>query len=647
MAKRTLIKKNAQPVDHIDGYSPPDPASMLHREVLDAYENTVTGVGDWTKDKTYGGQQTGPQFRVRFLSGAQCEDRYRGSDLGGRVVETIPNEMTRKWIDITIQPDDEDAVPDISPEKRALAEARAGVVRIRGDQEPAPAAEPPRPGALPDVDDESARVIEALEREQRALGAMHAFREALNFERAYGGGAVFLGVDDGEKDLTRPLDLDKVRRIKHLTAYRGGWDGELVAWRYYNDPREPKFGEPEIYQLRNLGVPIAMPPAPGETAYVAQMPPAGPTGALVFYVHESRLLLFPGTAVSRRARVQMRGWGDSIFTRVDEVLSQYGQTWGGIAILMQEWSQGILSIEGLATTLASKDPKAQSNIVARAQLLQITQSIARMRIIDAKEKYQREVTPMSGVAEVLNQFAMRLAAAANMPVSLLFGQVKGGLGDAGNTDLRYFYDQIESMQADRLVPPAQKLVQVQLRAKQGPTGGAEPKRWSVKPRALFQLNEQEQAELRNKQAQTDQVYFGIGAVSAEEIAASRFGGSKYSTDTVLDLEGRQKMGAAPAPAPGGPGLPPGAPTQNPGPGAPPTGQTPAPRPGGSPAQIAAATGGPPAPAARQPGPEPEQRGDAEWSEELHSRDPSGKFGEGGGGGATSASPETATELTEP
>ncbi len=123
-------RKKSTPTDRIDGHAlvpleASDPPSMLSRETQDGYTNLLTGIGDFTRDKTYGGQMSGPDFLPRFLTGAQCENRWRGSDLGGRVVETLPNEMTREWIDISIQPDDaSDNDPKaLTPEREALERA--------------------------------------------------------------------------------------------------------------------------------------------------------------------------------------------------------------------------------------------------------------------------------------------------------------------------------------------------------------------------------------------------------------------------------------------------------------------------------------------------------------------------------------------
>jgi len=533
--------------DKKDGYSLKENESTADRYAnMDGFVNELTGIGDWNLDKTLAGKPGGPDFIVTFLSGVECENRWRGSDLGQRIVETIPDEMTRKGWELSVQPEEDDEL-DLDDKLDAFPQAM-------------PAAPKDDPGVLPDKDESTQTIIEAMDAKIRKLSAVAALREALAYERAFGGGGILLGVDDGETDLTRPLDLDKVKSVKHLTAFRGGWDGELIAWSYYIDPRAARFGEPEIYQLRNLGVPIAAPPAPGSIDnYKPQPIPVGPSGSYNFFVHESRLLVFPGMAVSRRARVQMRGWGDSVFTRINEVLSQYNQTWGSVAVLMQEWAAGVLSIDGYAELAANKDNEGL--LAQRARMLQLTKSISRMLIIDKEEEFKREIAPLTGIGEVLNQFALRVAMAADMPVSLLTGQVKGGLGDAGNTDIRFFYDRVASRQSDRLLPQTQRLYTVLFRAKDGPTEGKLPKRWSIDMRPLYQTTEMEDATLRKTVAETDQIYVTQSVLTPEEVAASRFGGSKWSAETVLDLDGRKELAkikeaAPPPPAPAPPSFPP-------------------------------------------------------------------------------------------
>jgi phage-related protein (TIGR01555 family) len=551
------------PSDRIDGYEPTiptykDPWSdpgivrQLARHVeisrvdseafnLDSFKNELTGIGDWSQDKTFGGKRGGPDFEVAFLPGIACENRWRGSDLGGRIVETIPDEMTREGWDLTIQPSEGDGEPD---DKEDDFPPEGGDPMAAGLAPPAPK----NPKPIPEADEESTEQIEELDGLLEKLGAADAFWQALCYERAYGGGAILIGADDGMDDLSTPLNEDAVKSVRFLNPVSGGWDGELVAWSYYRDLNSPNYGMPEIYMLRNLGVPIASMPAPG-SSYTPVSPDAsilGSTknlgyGPLVQWVHESRLLVFPGISVSHRARVQMRGWGDSVFMRVDRVLSQYDQTWGGVANLLTDFSQGVLKVDQLSQMLGANNKSGSKNLLTRARMLQMTRSISRILLIDKLEDFSRDTASLAGIAETMQQFALRLAAAADMPVALLMGQAPAGLNATGASDIRFFYDRVAARQKKRLLPQLRRLIKLLMLSKEGPTGGVEPEKWTVEHNSLYQMTDLEKAQLRNTTAQTDQIYISQGVLSAEEVAASAFGGTEWSMERTIDFEGRQEM----------------------------------------------------------------------------------------------------------
>lgn len=580
-----------------------DDLGEMRQSLFDGYVNNMTGLGDWLRDKSLGGSALGPDFLVRVISGTESEDRWRGSDLGARIVETIPNEMTRRGWRVQIQPSEEDdAVLDDARlafrrlhsrclqrgDGRGAARVRRVMdeLGLRGDADlfGAPAAPPHTPGPLPDIDQSSTRVVEWLQDRCDSLHARQVFHEALTYRQAFGGAAILIGVDDGETDLTRPLDWRRVKSVTHLTAFRGGWDGELIAWRYRNDPRKPHFGDPEVYMLRNLGVPISSPPAPGERFMLPQPMPVGPTGPLIFFVHASRLLVFPGRQVSRRVRIIMRGWADSIFTRVDEVLAQYGQTWSGLAILLQEASLKVVKIQDAATLFASGKHVDREKLKNRAIAMQMLESIAKVKFIDAKEEFTRvEVGTLAGMAEVLREMALRISAASGIPLSRLMGQTQGGLGDASKGDQRDFYDMIAGEQDQELAPNVQRLHRGLLLSDDSPTRGTLPERWTMTMNPLQQMNDTERATYRKLIADTDKVYADMGAVTPEEVAGTRFAGSDYNDGPlVIDVDARQAMReteparppelapppdvpALPAPAAGAPAAQPSTPQHQPAP----------------------------------------------------------------------------------
>lgn len=496
----------------------------------DDYANRLTGIGDYQQDKVLGGTSGGLPFLVTYLTNREVEDRWRGSDLGGRIVEAIPDEMTREGWEISIQPSEDKAENDTEEpdhEDALPPEMLAGMA-------------PPEPTVKPidKPEDDSQEIIEELDGLCDELGLHEAITVALQYERAYGGAAVLIGADDGVSDLTKPLAEETIREIRWLNVFSGGIDGECRAWSFYRDPRSPKYGQPEIYQIRNDGVPFAALPVPGASA----SPDGDATKNMVFYVHESRLIVFPGVAVSRRRRVERRGWGDSIFMRIDNVLSQYSQTWGGVANLMSQFHQDVLKMSGASIGMAGGDKAGKGNpLTRRARLIQQTKSVARMLVIDAEEEFERLTASLAGVDAVLQQFNMRLAGAADMPVDLLFSSQNSGALNKGDSTVRLFYDRIASRQRRYLLPRLKRFYRLLFLSQEGPTQGEEPERWNIKFNPLYQLTDLEQSTLRKTVAETDQIYINAGVLSPEEVAASAYGGSEWSMERTIDFEGRQKM----------------------------------------------------------------------------------------------------------
>lgn len=571
------MSRKSQPKDRIDGYVPTfdtgDPwkdrrveKELKLRAQFDAYEsdnfdgfkNVLTGIGDWTKDKTFGGRQSGPDFDLVLVPNTVAESRWRGSDLGGRIIETIPDEMTREGWEMTIQPDDDEEEDSKDPPGKQSKQKKADAFPP-GQPGAGPPTPPPSPMThpalagmpeapqegpkpLPRLQDDMQEEIEEIEGALEELGAAECFWEAACYERAYGGAAILIGADDGMNP-TEPLDEERISEITFLNTLTGGWDGEVVAWSWYQDPMAPNYGKPEMYMVRNMGVPIARVPAPGQNMTEHEVIPGNDNlgyGNLVTWVHESRLLVFPGTAVSRRARVQMRGWGDSIFTRVDRVLSQYDQTWGGVANLMTDFSQAYMKIKGLAEQIGGNNKRGTQNLTKRAMAFKLSRSIANIAFIDAEEEFGRDTASLAGISDTLQQFALRLAAAADMPVDLLMGQTAAGGLNKGDTTYRFFADRIVARQRKHLLPQLKRLVKLLMLSKDGPTKGKEPGRWTVAYKSPYQMTEQEKAQLRLTSSQADDLDIKNQVLSPEEVAASAYGGSDYSANRVIDIEGRNE-----------------------------------------------------------------------------------------------------------
>lgn len=368
-------------------------------------------------------------------------------------------------------------------------------------------------------DDEGHERTEAVMARLEELGVEQVLWRALCYERAYGGAAIMLGADDGATDLTQPLQLERVRSLSWLTSLEPR-DLSPVAW--YDDPMAPRFGEPSVYQLT--------------------MPGTGAKSLASVRVHESRLIVFPGIQVSqRRYTSSNNGWGESALARVVSVLRDFNAAYTAAGILVHDFAQAVFKIKNLAELVAADKADVLSG---RMRAVEMSRSVARAILIDAEgEEFERKQTPVSGLPELLDRLNTRLAAAADMPLTLLMGQSPGGLNATGESDVRFFYDRVKATQQRKLGPAIRRIAQLVMLA-----DGGEPASWSVKFAPLWQPTEKEQADTRLVQAQVDTAYIQAGVVSPEEIAVSRFGGDGYSTATKIDFAAREAMEVA-APAP--------------------------------------------------------------------------------------------------
>jgi phage-related protein (TIGR01555 family) len=347
------------------------------------------------------------------------------------------------------------------------------------------------------------------------LGAEAALEQALKYRRVYGGAAILIGANDGVSDLSLPLNEAGIRSIDYLNVFD---PFEARITEYQENPAKKDFGRPTMYQLN--------PHVMGAGLVPLQK------------IHASRILQFQGPLANRR---QLRsapnginqGWGDSVLVRVAKEIRDYDQAWGGVSHLMTDLAQAVYMIAGLANALLADKDKT---IKKRMQIINMSRSMLGAVLLDKDgESFERKGTPMSGVAEVLREKMNRLAAAAGIPTVVLFGISPGGMNATGESDMQVWYDKVRAAQRRHLKPQTEDLIRLVMLAKDGPTSGVEPDNYSIQFRPLWQMSDTEKAEVRNKNAQTDQLYLNMGVASTSDIAESRFGGDEYGMDLLVDM----------------------------------------------------------------------------------------------------------------
>jgi hypothetical protein len=168
--------------------------------------------------------------------------------------------------------------------------------------------------------------------------------------------------------------------------------------------------------------------------------------------------------------------------------------------------------------------------------MDMARSVCRAILVDAeREEFSRVATSFAGLPEILDRFMMRDAAAAEMPVALLYGRSAAGLNATGESDTRAWYDVLEDAQNDVLRPRLERVVRVFMLAKNGPTRGQEPENWRLKFNPLWQPTEKEAAETRQINGNTIAALVEAQVMLPEEGALDLAQSGDFST---IDVEAR-------------------------------------------------------------------------------------------------------------
>jgi uncharacterized protein len=346
------------------------------------------------------------------------------------------------------------------------------------------------------------------------LEVRQVFTEAGRWGRLFGGAAILIGADDG-RPAEKELVPERARDVDWLYVVDRRY---LWPLTYYTDPRSRNYGKPETFMVSPTGSAVNKSPQ---------------------IVHESRLILFGGAPTAEQERIQNGHWDYSVLQRPYEVLRQFNTGWAAVENLLTDGHQAVFKMAGLADALASGE---KDYLEKRAQLIDMGRSVVRAMIVDAgtetdtAEDFTRHSVSFSDIPATLEKYMLRLAAAVQIPVTILMGQSPAGMNATGDSDFRWFYDRIRSGQNNEQAPRIRKLVDIWLRTKDAPRLKEAP---TVKVTFPPLWTETPVAEAARKAsiAATDALYITNGVYTPEEVALIRSQPGGFDQDVHLSEAG--------------------------------------------------------------------------------------------------------------
>lgn len=326
--------------------------------------------------------------------------------------------------------------------------------------------------------------------------------------RLYGGALLWPVADDG-----RPINypLGRVKSLSHLEVFDRRY---AFPWSFFGAGGFPDMAHPRSYALYPLSGQIEA----GEHTY---------TNRNNIFVHESRVIRFGGAHTDELTKRNNAGWDLSIIQALQEPIKHFHETFSSSRLMMADASQSVFKLKGLFAALAGTERNA---FIARAQLMDMTRSIARAVFLDADmgETFEKVATSFAGVADNLAMACKRLSAATDIPVAILMGETPSGLQATGQLDIRIFYDRVQS-EREQIYEPAILRVLKMIAQAEGYEGDL-----SITWPSLWQMSPLEEAQVQKTVAERDQIYIASEVLSPETIAKSRFKPDGWSAETEID-----------------------------------------------------------------------------------------------------------------
>jgi phage-related protein (TIGR01555 family) len=345
------------------------------------------------------------------------------------------------------------------------------------------------------------------------LNVNAAMGDLIKWARLFGGAVCIMGIADG-LPLDQPVDERSLRDVQWLRVF-DRYQAYSRDGTFESDLNSPNYGYPNVYTIND-----------------------NRTGA-IFFVHYSRILRMDWNILPPRWQNFNQGWGDPLVQTIYEELRNYSTAFSNTATIFEDFVNSTLSIPNLAAIMASQCGDQQ--VLKRLNILNLAKSNTNTIILDADEKYEKLTTNVTGIADLLDRFMLALSAVTRIPVSLLFGRSPAGLHATGDNDVRNFYDAVKQEQESKLRRVLEKLIRYIMISKDGPFNGVQPEDWSLQFIPLWQNTEEQDALTRKLIADSDAIYLDRGVLTPNEVAVSRFGGNKYSTNTEIDLAERERM----------------------------------------------------------------------------------------------------------
>lgn len=174
-------------------------------------------------------------------------------------------------------------------------------------------------------------------------------------------------------------------------------------------------------------------------------------------IHRTRVATLKGDTAPSLTRRMLMGWGLSKCERMVRDLNQYIKAQDMIFELLDEAKVDVYRMSGYKSALMR--PGGQAKMTRAVGLTNSLKNYLNALVLDKDDEFDQKQITFSGLAEMLAQIRIGVAACLRMPVAKLFGMSAAGF-NSGEDDIENYNAMIESDIRSRLRPIIKTVAEV-------------------------------------------------------------------------------------------------------------------------------------------------------------------------------------------
>ena len=276
--------------------------------------------------------------------------------------------------------------------------------------------------------------LKELDRVQRVTALRERVNEGLRWGRLYGGAAGLIMIRGQEGMLGQPLELESIYPGTFQGLYiLDRWQGVVPGMELVFEGGEPV---PAYYSITDA------------------------RGNTVAKVHHSRLVRFTGRDLPFLERVAELYWGESEVEALYNDVVKHDNVAANMAALTFRANVDTMEVQNLDQLFSVTSGEQQRRFWNVMQAQSVMKSNFGMQLVNRGDQIKNTQYTFTGLQEVYDSMCLDLSGASRIPVTKLFGRSPAGLNATGESDLRNYYDYVDTLREAKLRPILEKLLPV-------------------------------------------------------------------------------------------------------------------------------------------------------------------------------------------